>query len=372
MFPAPRLAIASLDKIMQAHPYARSGAIARSPRAETDSSSVWERLFKCSNSQLTDCILALSDLEVSLALYGSGSRYDDARTVNVLSLLFELRKPNTGDRIAWQALLLSDGDPIFRTAAKRFLEENNSPWRVAADVESPLAFAAGTYLNARAKFADFFEPDLFPGWHARIGRELKRRLLSATFVDRTLAKEGVDVLDKWLNEVYIDSERVEWFRLYLEAGVETRRSRSDPVLKGINARFGEPAHARSFWKHVSPAAISAYQIWLRDLQLTRALGEGERLQFWRAYLDRMTRSQESRNGTAVLICFRGWFAVQFKEMGKATYLFNQKYFAGFQKLDDVTLYWAVRNNPSLDRYTHQGSYWQYSARGVVDALLELY
>ena len=372
MFNPPKMAVAALERVKAAHPYAASGVVAPSARTDFDSRAIWDALLAAPIGSLPKRIATLSTLQVSLLLYGAHSRLADPKSLQVLAALFEQHEPQRAGRVAWQALLLSNGGPEFRNPARAYLISIDSPWKRIVDDERPLTKTLSVYLNARRKFDAFFDDGVFPGGHPEITRVIKRALIWPPFQDRVLEKEGIPTIDGWLNEVCVDSERVAWFRNYVERGATVEFPNSDPVMNSIAGRFGEPSQGGSFWSGISQRAVDAFERWLRNLQLTHSLGEGERLQFWRGYLDRMTQTVESRGRTAVLICFPGWFAVQFKEMGKATYMFNQAHLAAFKKFDDVSLYRAVLTQRSIGRYTHMGSYWPYTARGVVNALLELY
>ena len=372
MFSPPTKVVAALERTVASHPYAISGRIAPGPRAESDARLVWQRLLRCEPARLDAVIESLSNLEVSLLIYGAQSRLSETRTLEVLKRLYPLRCPSSADRLAWQAFLLTDGAPEFEAASRRFLASENSPWQKIFSFARPQLKALDMYVTAKRKFADFFSQAVFPGWHAALNRQFKRALIHEPYLDRVIAKEAIGQIEIWLEEVCVDSERVDWFREYVERSVANRRAASDPVFNRIVARFGEPSQARPFWSSISPAAAAEFERWLRELKLTRALGEGDRLQFWRAYLDRMRSTYESRNGDAVFICFDKWFAVQFVQMGKATYMFGERHLPHFKRLDDITLYREVLNTNSIGRYEHRGHYWQYQARTVVNALLEVY
>lgn len=360
----------SLDALLKLHPYAASGAVARSERADRDSAAIWDQL-ESAGARRAELIIGLSRVQESLAIYGASSRLN-ANTLDVLADLFRLRSPRKAGKLAWQCLLLSDGRDEFRQSAVAYLS------RLNRDDLVPIAHAARTMNALAATYGA--SADRFEIWfrkqraqHTAVKRQTMRLLLSKPFRSRVIDREGIDEIDNWLQTAFVDSERIEWFRFYLIDANPHMWPANDAVMGRIISRFGEPSE-HSFWQTIPDRVIAAVKRWLLDASLTEFLGEGERVEFWRNFLDRMIDAAQSRERTAVFVCFDGWFAIQFKEMGRATYMFHTRYFRRLRYLDDTTLYQTILDNRAYagGRYTHQGYHWQWRARSEVNGMFTRY
>jgi hypothetical protein len=365
IFSPPKRVQRSLDLLVETHPYARSGIVAKSARADSDSGIVWSKLLSAGAS-LDGVIRGLSKLEESLVVYGALSRLEND-TLDILTSFFRLRRPERAEKLAWYCLLLTNGREDFRDLALGYIQRTGKAEMIeVAKSPQPLSSLGSVYLRSSS---------MLEGWSSRqvvalpiLNRKFKRLLLENPHKRTTLEIEGIDTVDEWLQEVLLDSERVRWFRDYLTESETLEWPIDDPVLSRIVSRFKEPSDGGIFWLGVSGEVVQAFERWLLNLKLTDFLHEGERVQFWRHFLDRMTDAFESRDRTAVFVCFPNWFAVQFKEMGRATYMYKQEYFRRFRYLDDVSLYSALLGNNWSGRYTHQGQYWQWRAKAEVNGM----
>jgi hypothetical protein len=233
------------------------------------------------------------------------------------------------------------------------------------------------YEQASESFARWVaQKDIDLAEHESVMLAAKRLFLSRKYVTATRKREKAATITEWLDAAFIDSERVAWFANYLIDIHGSRWHVTDPILRLIVDRFEVPKQHRPFWDSLPASVIAAVELWLKDVELTRLLGdnEGPRIQFWREFLPRMAGSAKSKDGAAVFICFDNWFAVQFRDMGKATYMFlgQRGLLMRMGRLYESKLYAAVLQEPNVGRYTHQGYSWQDRARSVVRSVLSRY
>jgi hypothetical protein len=116
----------------------------------------------------------------------------------------------------------------------------------------------------------------------------------------------------------------------------------------------------------------AFTDWLKNIELTRLMGEGERVAFWRRFLTSIEKSYASRDKGAVFVCFEKWFAVQFVLSGHATYFFEKRHLYTMRTLDKHSLYRVVLQRTSIGSYTHQGSSWSWRAESEVRRVMGMY
>lgn len=371
-FNRPTVVRTALVFIEKSHPYAASGRIARSDRADRDSNAVWERLLPLAGDALRAAVRSLTKHEERLILYRAGGRLGDPPCLEVLAVIFELRSPAGGGRVAWEAFLRTNGRTAFATAARDYAAKPGQPsgWSELANGSSPVERACDLYSRGQSRLAQWVSSaEIRLPETGQFVRNLKRNLLVPRRLPHTLRRESTTVLDTWLDEVFLDSERVAWFRAYLSVTDKRLWQLDDPVLVRILRRFESPSRKRPFWDKVPPDVVKAFELWERNVELTRLLGEGPRVEFWRAFLPMITESFQPACQDAVFICFHNWFAVQFIEMGRATYMFERRYLSAFRKLNSNSLYRAVRENVCVGRYTHMGWYWQVTAESEVKKVI---
>lgn len=374
IFPGPRRVLETLERVQREHPYGASGRITRCARTETDALAVWTRLLSEEGAGLDGAVRTLTPLEERLVIFGAPGRLSEPRALRVLSRLFGLREPSRASPLAWECYLISNGDRGFAEQARAFAAgpKARRTWPEIAGSQEPLGRIAWLYSQATEPFVCWVaREDVGLVEREPVIRALKKLLLSRAHVTTTRQRERSATVSEWLEECFIDSERVAWFANYI---IDTHRTAwrvDDPFVQLVVARFEVPQQNRPFWDSLPPSVIAAVELWLKNVELTRLLGdnEGPRIRFWREFLANMVRSTESKDGSAVFICFGTWFAVQFLDMGKATYMFPKRRLLSMQRLYESALYAAVRDGNHLGRYTHQGYWWQVGARNEVRRVL---
>jgi hypothetical protein len=369
--PGPNRLLIAVENAAQLHPFARSGAVAAGARADAETSLVWDRLRTASVEHRDAAVRALTKREEKAVLYGAPSRFEDPVCLQILGRLFVIRDPDAG-RVAWEAFLLTNGQADFRRQATRLAESHGEvrAWPLLARADRPLDAAVELYLRS---------PDTFEVWvrgaaielHGSrlVTRALRRMLLSSGNHALLVQREGLKTIEAWLSADLIDSERITWYRSYLLGSDARAWQVDDPILTRILERFLPPVRGRPFWEGVPESKRDSFELWLRNVELTRLLGEGPRVAFWRVFLPWIDQSLGHRSRNAVFVCFDNWFAVQFVEMGRATYMFDRSFLSLFRSLDEQSLYRAVLESPALGRYTHQGWYWAERAESVVRSVL---
>lgn len=367
--------LAAVERVKAKHPFAASGAIARSEAADTRAASLWGRLSSLSGDALKCYASTLTGREVRLACYGALPLIGDEGVIERLAVVLDGRNDSYYQRspVAWIAYLVSSGDARLRACARVYLgtRPEMSLWHCLADHPAPLAQLKCDYMDGRVPFASWWASKgvALEGYQV-LERTFLRRLLMEETADVLVAREGTAAVDRWLGVALDESKRVAWHVRYLIESDATRWRPSNTFLERILERFRTPPDGHSFWDGVPPERQAAFVRWLRDRELTSLLGEGERVEFWRRFLGEIERSLESIDGAAVFIVFDTWFAVQFKETGKATYMLPRNRLIAVRRLAEVQLYRYVLDKDSLGRYTHQGGYWQYNAQREVRRVLQ--
>jgi hypothetical protein len=363
--------LGALDKVIEAHPYAASGTVARTARADRDSALLWERLTSLDPERLHATVRALEKRDERLLLYSVSGRLNDTASREVLRCVYGQRKPATHDAIAWWALLLSNGAADFREAAVRFASGPTARpmWRQWVSQARPLDSIASHYKWSKGAF-DRWVKSHDVGLESRSDFQslIKRTLLEAKHLCDTCTIEREQVVLEWTEEVFSFAEREAWMVSYLAETYRRRWSTQNAIVASIVKRYGTPEQDRPFWNAISADVKRAVETWLKDRELTARLGEGEhgeRVAFWRQFLPFATNLFVSRCETAVFIRFDRWFAVQFVYTGRATYLFDNSHLMVMRRRESNGLYSTVLTTPSLDKYEHRGRFWSASAEAVV-------
>jgi hypothetical protein len=377
MLRPPERVRAVLEAIREAHPYTLTGRIARSERSNRDSEALWERMRKLPDAQLGPAIESLRDHEVSLLAYGALPRIGDSECLTIFERLCALRRSKQGSKAAWAALLVTNGSAAFRELARVYVERQRTAekWSVLLQSERPLDVMADLYFRSDQRLERWMNRDDVRLADFRpVKRAIIRALLSPRTVVAVIAREGIETFDEWLELLFVDSERIAWFRTYLVETDSTRWKVTDPILRRIERRFGPPSRQHEFWATVSDGTRIDFENWLKNVELTALLQEGERVTFWRIFLSSITRSIASRDRKAIFICFEKWFAVQFIDAGRATYMFETRYLSAMRRLDASSLYRRVLDHSQkrLGRYEQRGSRWQWYAEAEVRQLINRY
>jgi len=300
-----------------------------------------------------------------LVLYGARVRLADPNALTALGIVFESRTPPDHGLLAWEAFLASDGAAAFREHARRYVfgRASSRAWRVLVGSKQPLLEASRLYLNQATPFAAWAsQQEIQLEKPTVLVRQLQRLLLEPATLREVVAREGTTCIEAWIDGCFVESERVLCFRRYLVEIPAKGWPRDDQVIRRILDRFDLPGRARPFWDGFPVAIINAVNNWLKDRSLTDLLGEGDRVQFWREFLPWIVSCESSKGEEAVFIRFKEWFAVQFKVMGRATYMLDRTHWTSLRRLDASSLYTGILAKRSIGRYEHRGYYWQESAR----------
>jgi hypothetical protein len=371
---APTRLHAALERAREQHPYAASGTITDSHRTAADAAALWTRLSPLAGRALDDAVRSLGGLEVRLLVFTARARLAQPECRRALAAVLAAHHPANADRIAWEAFLLEDGSRTFAPFAAPFAagQPSRERWLRLLDSPIPSELAATWYLDQRAGLEAWAaSPEIGLARHPEFLRLVQRRLLGPDRIVATSRKEGSATIDQWAATEIPAGERKAWYRGYLEATYRPRWAVGNDVLATIIERFGEPSAERPFWTTVPAHVLDAVRLWLKDVQLTRLLGEGERVEFWRRFLVQMVRSVATQDGEAVLLVFDNWFAVQFVRWGHATYMFPSSMLRGFRYHRGNELYKLVlaRKGSRLGRYEHRGYDWQSGAEYMVRAVM---
>jgi hypothetical protein len=359
------------------HPYALSGAIAPSKQVDDEVGRLWSDLFQCGAGALDQRIARLSNLHLRLLLYGAWARLQCPKCRFILERLFAHWGPANHGRLAWGALILENGGAGFRAAAVRGAADAQSPaGEAVAQAALPFDDCIGRYRRGGKTFQEWLSE--FRGLidaDGVISRELRRRLLAEASAGPP--PETEDTICRWLNECYLETERSEWYEAFLCRTATFGWDARSPLMVAIVGRFGAPGRHEPFWARLDEAVCSAVRRWILDRKLTDFL-EGERLAFWRNYLQRMTDIYPLGK-EAIVVVLPHVIAIQFKEMGRATYMFPRQLltrfraYKGMQSYQSAALYREVLDQngagKTLGRYEHRGYGWQGPARWEVDRVL---
>jgi hypothetical protein len=377
MFVTPVWLLDAVARVRREHPYPAQGEIVAGERADSDTAALWEWLLSVPEAELDHAIVGLSPHDERVLLYGAHGRLSDSAVLRVLGRIFMLRTPSGSGRLAWDAFLLS-GDAAFRRAASGHAAEfpARTLWKRLLESANPLYDAIRSLEVLGVRLEEWAgRPEVMLQDRPLVVRALQRASLELPFVLATCAREHLDIVARWSRAVLLDDERVRWYSEYMAASYREGWPARHPVLDDIIERFGEPDEKRPFWRDGQPEnVVRAVVLWLRDRQLTDLLGEGERVQFWRRFLPHIRRLEESRSGEAVFISCERWFAVQYKELRRATYMFRPDQYRELRWKREPGLYTRyilplASEGRHVGRYEHRGNAWEVQAQEEVLRLL---
>lgn len=379
MFDEPIKVLGVLTSILELHPYSVSGVIVDSARSRSDAATLWRRLVSLEGTARDEAIQNLAVQELRLILFAASGRLSEADALGLLGRIFELHEGLEGGSVGWRAFLLTNGARSFARVAARYASgyPDRPLWGKLVDSEQPLGTAIQEYLRSGLVLKAWAaREDVALAEDGRLFKRLQRfALLEGDFRRDILSREGAKTVVSWLEEILIDSEQVEWLSSYITESHRGRWPLDDPFLSRVTHRFGKPDASVSFWAGLPEEVRVAVDLWVKDRDLTLLLGEGERVTFWRRFLPQMTGAHASRVGGVVFICFPEWFAVQFKEVGRATYMFPNTLLSGLRRIrDDVRLYNSVLENRAsmLEKYDHRGFTWELAATAAVRRVLAMH
>ena len=374
--PHTRLDLA-LDRVRRAHPFAASGYIHKCPEVLESGRRLLGPLLQLEGVALETAMSQFTLNQARLIVLAVSGQLDDVRTTRVLVELVKQHPSAVEPRLAFEAFVLAGGPSGLRACAQRWVVEamgRVSPWPAAMAAGIPLHLMRDAYIEeskpwATSDWKRAFEHTPFP----RIETQLFRSLLCPPVLRVIAQREQGAMLKEWASRCFVVSERDQWLATFLEETWPDGWARSHAILEEIHGRFGVPGQ-HSFWTPLAPDACRSYLRWLVDHDLTRMLGEGDRVQFWRRFMgDGMEVPIRAGGGEAVLIVFKRFVAVQFIETGKATYLVDRTQLTALRRLGSFDLYPYVlklnRDGKTRQRYEHRGQFWQIRAEGIVRALL---
>lgn len=389
--PEPLALKSALSRAVRNHPYAAAGDWdSNSERLVADATALWDRLVGYEAEQRRRAVIRLTAFELRLIILTARTRLSDASCLAVLDEVFVEHKLSEASQLAWEAFLLTDGRASFRDPARRHCEkvEPRSPaCRMLTLDGSPTQAACRLYLGGTDSFSRFWGSlprlirDVVP-----FAERVKFALISdSQYIGTVDERESSESVLQWSAESIPSIERDGWELRFLRSSFQKRGLRrwgahpwptQHAVLSAIHSHHGEPQSSHAFWSRLESPVRDAYACWLRDQDLTRLLGENDRVQFWRAYLRWLVRSEANRDSDVVFIYFDRWFAVQFKNAGTATYIFENKDFRKeLLRMDEMSLArWVRSNRRALSSYEHRGNTdtWQRNAADVVQSVREYF
>lgn len=373
MLPGPRSVRAALDRALQMHPYAATGRIARSDRADREARELWERLLACTNLEREAVVAALSPHQVRLVAYGGSARLRDPGAIAIVTSIARNHPFSHRLRIVFEAHLLFAKEGGLRSAALVYTESRSRPplWQVLAESEHPLTIAADWYHASDVALNEWVSlPEVRLEWSPALHQALRSFLIAPDRVHRTLARDGLRSVQDWIElEGALDAQE-RWFTGYLQRDDVHRWAPRDAILDMILRRFGSPADGGMFWTRLNDEQLGRrFRRWLVEHDLTAVLGDSDRLSFWREFLPEIRRCVPTRDRAAVLIQLPECYAVQFVRTGKATYLFEGPIRHAWKELEEADLYSRVLRARSIDKYEHRGQLWRSTARHTVRKLL---
>lgn len=389
--PEPTALAHALERAVENHPYAAAGKWdVSSHRLIAEAELLWQQLMELPKSLRPTRIATLSDIEVRLLAVTARTRLTKPKCLDVLDDLLAVHRVPEAAALAWDAYLLTDGREAFRDLADCFVRDQHMAGTISEALvksRSPVEAACGMYVKQSQAFREWAKStpsalaDLIPFFD----RVRERLVRSSSYLPILVQRERPEDLAHWAAELVPTGQRDAWQLLFLITTYEARDSRSvklhpwlprHPVLMTIHSHHGEPDADHPFWRRVPDPVRTSFLCWIRDQQLTTLLGENDRVQFWRHYLRWIVRSESNRDRDVVFIHFDRWFAVQFKQAGTATYIFQTKEFRrDLQRMDEPSLAkWVRTNRRALSSYEHRGSVstWQLNAAEVVREVREFF
>lgn len=370
---------AAVRRALDLHPFGRSGAIAEgSGRVRDGIQAIWATALETHGARRQTFLDSLSKTERRLLLAGVRTRLDDKAAVQVLDDVYRKDWDERQPSIGYLLFLTESGrEPYRRYLAQLGPLPAGSPidasWFGAVD---PLESILSTYLRGKQGFDEYFRVQFGAlDGNARLRRVLLVRLFNGPHLGAAYAREG----GKWLGEV-VETGEVEiahWYRVFLIATSKQGWPKSCPLMRQILRAHGDPEERGKYWQSLPEPVWRAVRAWKLEGDLDRFFtsdgDQGRRLRFWRRFLQEMTAVLPAGENDALLICFQGCFAVQFREMGRATYGFKKGALARTLDLTSTALYRFVldRSDIALIRYTHQGHFWEAEAEAQVRAMLRV-
>jgi hypothetical protein len=308
-------------------------------------------------------------------IYGAPGRLGEADCRAVLGKFYDIRVPEGAGELAWVAWLISDGEVPFRVPAATHAAQfpMRTTWRRMLSVANPLSVIVSFAEQVRQPLETVLKrQDVALEDQPLVVNALRRRMLTMPHLKSTCDIEKPQVVSQWLQSLLPDDEREARIREYLLGTCEQDWKQRNPVVTYVIQRHGDPDRDRPFWKDMPAEVLRAVRGWINGGLLDDLLEDGRRTRFWRRYRFEMTSIFESKSRTAVFICFPAWFAVQFKESGKATYMFPEREMIHLKRRLDPALSREVldraRAGRHVGRYAQMGNYWEQSAQREVDAV----
>lgn len=377
-----RRTLQALERVQQAHPLAKSGYLHVRGEVLESGQRLYCRLCQLRGPELEAAILGLTALQARLLCHVIGVRLFEEHAIGLLSALAAGQPTAIDPSVAVQGwLLASDGGAFvaYVDAWRRTNVHDIKAWDQLVRTASaggipPMLLLRDQYLNSAGGWTSF-------QWAQELERQqwipsihcLQRLLLLGPVLGRTAHSEPPDTILRWAERSFVPSERDKWLATFIDTTLGQGWGRRHAILELIHSKFGPPK-GHSFWAAVSAAGVERFTRWLVEHELTSLLGEGPRVEFWRRFIgDKMEVPFLSRDGDAVLLLFPGCIAVQFIDMGKATFLVPRTQVGQLRRLDAQQLYGHVRalHNMSLTlgRYEHRGYHWEHQAERIVRQVL---
>lgn len=366
-WPAPVEVKRALTRVRSAHPYAASGRIARSETADRDSSDLWHRIIALPAVEWPNALNQLTRLEIGLLAYGASARIGEARALDVLRAAVRTIATFAMHRVVFEAYVITSGDATFADSAIAHAEVAGPKlWRFVAGSNDPLHSLRVAYEASSLRLEGWLESDdvrLSRSSHVR--RVLRRELLRPPNVSAIVAREEAGEWERWHALEFPGDAGIDWYVAYMRAETAHRWMADDVVLRAFHRVHGAPSATSRTWEKVPVELSERFALWLLNANLTDVLGETDRVRFWRGFLRSIVACWPSRDSSAVFVQMKGWFAVQFVEMGRATYMFLGEVPRPWRHLDIDDLYFQVRQGGRVGRYEHRGRDWQADAHREV-------
>jgi len=373
--PGPARLSTALTAVMKAHPYAANGSITPSNRLQTDAAFLWERLTGFRGNERDEAVDALHSLELRILLATARTRLDDPNALAVLATVMDRRRPEGATALAWDIYLVTDGHGNFRSLALAHARESAATqpcWVKLVSDRPPSEIALDLYHTQQQPFALFLgEEGLQLDQWPEFVRCVQRALLTPGKLSRLDRRESSEAIERCVQIAIPAGERESWYQTFLEETQSHRKALDHAVLLSVLHRFDEPAKGRPFWNGVSNSSRKAFDAWLMDCSLTKFMGEGERVDFWRKFLHSMKKAWTTKDRGVVFIDMDVAVAVQFVSTGTATYLFPRDAFKYVSRGAENEVRKSVHGNRqrSVASYEHRGNNWQWGAEAEVRRIL---
>jgi hypothetical protein len=327
---------------------------------------------------------ALQPVKARLLLHYLGGQGSDPKAQIIRHVLFEARQDEFLDAPGFDLLVVSNGEPAFRSAAGRYIQRSTGQpalWRALVRDDQPLQQLVDHWRQHGGLTLEQWlqHPDVLLSTRGRITAGLIPFLVfRAPFEGWMEERQGDATILQWcLTHVPVD-HRSEWLALYLtELARRTARKLrygehgwplEHQILEHIYDSHREPDPEHPFWAPIDAAVQQRFRLWQTDRELTRHLEGGERTAFWRSYLADMVSSELNVDSTVVIIRFEAWAAIVYRRAGNLTYLIRRRDSYGLQQYNksQVTQHVKDRIAP-LGSYAHRGyaETWQAKAARAI-------